>query len=91
MTEVLAMPEVLNAEQVARLIRRERRLQEISLRELAEVFEVSHQTISMAEKPERGGDKINELRARILTHLLKKPVSGPVFIVGDSSQIPLNI
>ena len=81
MIDELIMPEVLNAKQVAKRIGDVRRVQRVSLRELAEVFDVPHQTISQAENPERGGDKINELRARILGHLLKRSVSGPVFVI----------
>lgn len=87
MTEVLTMPEILNAKQVAKRIGDERRLQRISLREIGEHFGVPHQTISLAENPEKGGDKINALRARILAHLLKRSVSGPVFVIGDDPTL----
>ena len=84
MSEVLTMPDVITPQEAAKRIRRERRVQEISLRELGERFDVPHQTVSLAENPEKGGDKINALRARILGFLLKKPVSGPVFVIDDT-------
>ena len=80
------MQKLITPEELVALIRRERRGQEKTLRELGEIFGVSHQTISQAEDPNRGGVKIDQLRMRILSYLLGREVTGPVFVIGEELE-----
>lgn len=76
--------ETLNNSEMAERIKQLREDQRYSLAEVGRWFDVPRQTIHQAENPERGGDKINELRAKIYARLNESAtVEGPVFIVRE--------
>lgn len=77
------MSEILTTEELTKRIRLERRIQEKSMDVVGEAMGVTKQRVLQAEKPDKTGIKLNELRMSILSYLLNKSVMGPVFIIGE--------
>ncbi len=86
------MEKRLTSADLAGRIKELREKQRWSMADVGRWFDVPRQTVHQAENPARSGQKIDELRVKILARLLEEEngegisIEGPVFVVTTPSE-----